>query len=107
MKKEIVMKMSFIALIIMMSGIMMGTAAIAENNSSHAANKQAVESYINVNTATIKELSSLDGVGKKKAEAIIAYRNDHGNFSSVDDLRKVEGIGKKTLEKIKDRIILE
>jgi len=107
MKKKILMKLSIIPLLVILGGVMMGTFAIAENKSSSTVNKQGVESSININEATIKDLSSLEGIGKKKAEAIIAYRTDHGKFSSVDDLRKVEGIGKKTLIKIKDRIVIE
>jgi competence protein ComEA len=59
---------------------------------------------INVNSATEAELCSLPGIGKKTAQAIIAYRKKHGNFTSKNDLIKVKGIGKSKLEKIKKLI---
>ena len=62
---------------------------------------------VNLNTAEVKELSVLPGIGLKKAEAIVAYRTDHGSFSSVENLLKVKGIGKKVLEKIKPMVKVE
>jgi len=62
---------------------------------------------VNINEATAKELSALPGIGKRKAEAIIAYREKNGKFSTVDDIKKVEGIGKDTLEKIRNYIVLK
>ncbi|MBA1438517.1 MAG: helix-hairpin-helix domain-containing protein [Epsilonproteobacteria bacterium] len=53
---------------------------------------------VDINNATKKELVSLKGIGVKKAEAIIAYRQKHC-FENVDALVKVKGIGKKTLQK--------
>ncbi len=54
---------------------------------------------IDINTADATTLSTtMKGVGEAKAEAIIAYRNDHGAFKSVDDLVQVKGIGEKTVE---------
>jgi len=59
---------------------------------------------VNINTATVKELQAIRGIGQTKAEAIIKYRKKEGPFKSVKDLVKVKGIGKKTVEKIKDEI---
>jgi competence protein ComEA len=56
-------------------------------------------SVIDINTADVKALSSLKGIGTKKAEAIIEYRMNHGKFTSIEDLSKVEGIGKKVVDK--------
>ncbi len=56
---------------------------------------------INVNTATAAQLESLPYIGPSKAEAIIAYRQQHGAFASVEDLLKVPGIGEATLAKFK------
>jgi len=69
--------------------------------------KQLVSSSININTASVKELTiGLKGVGKNKAEAIVEYRTKNGSFKAIDDLLKVKGIGKKILRKNKDRISL-
>ncbi len=58
---------------------------------------------VDINTASVKDLSTLKGIGKKKAEAIVAYRKTHC-FKSVDELTKVKGIGKKILEKNRSEI---
>ena len=62
---------------------------------------------VNVNTADAATLAhSLDGVGASKAAAIIAYREAHGPFKSVDDLSQVKGIGPATLERNRSAILL-
>ena len=48
---------------------------------------------ISLNTATAQELTTLTGVGEKTAQAIIAYRDAHGGFTSIDELQQVKGIG--------------
>ena len=60
---------------------------------------------VDINTASVKELTTLKGIGKKKAEAIVAYRKTHC-FESVGELTKVKGIGKKIVEKNKSEIII-
>ena len=62
---------------------------------------------INLNKATAAELSQLKGIGMKYAERIVQYRDKNGPFKNVEDLLNVQGIGSKTLEKNKDRIIVE
>ena len=59
---------------------------------------------ININTATREELISLPGIGKTRADKIIAYRRTHGKFNSIDDVGSIDGIGPVTIEKIKNRI---
>ena len=58
---------------------------------------------IDLNTATVKDLESIKGIGHKKALAIIEYRKEH-NFTKTEDIMKVKGIGKKLFEKIKSEI---
>ncbi|MGR9013140.1 MAG: ComEA family DNA-binding protein [Gammaproteobacteria bacterium] len=66
-----------------------------------------IASPVNINTADVKTIGeSLSGIGLKKAEAIVKYREEKGPFESVNDLVKVDGIGEKTLEKIKNDILL-
>jgi competence protein ComEA len=60
---------------------------------------------VNINTANAVSLAkNLNGVGLKKAKAIIAYRDKHGSFKSAQDLANVKGIGSKTILKNKDYI---
>ncbi|MDH5183196.1 MAG: helix-hairpin-helix domain-containing protein [Gammaproteobacteria bacterium] len=55
---------------------------------------------ININTASAQQIaSSLKGIGIKKAEEIVRYRNQHGKFKNANDLTKIKGIGKKTVTK--------
>ena len=61
---------------------------------------------ININTASVKELVLLNGIGESKAKAIIDYRTSHGQFDSINDLAKVKGIGEKLVEKNKGVITL-
>ena len=63
------------------------------------------ENYkININTATADELSSLSGIGIKKAQAIVEYRNNNGFFRSIEELTEVEGIGETLFNENADRI---
>ena len=60
---------------------------------------------ININTADKETLMSIiKGVGEKKAEAIINYREENGDFKSVDDLVNVKGIGESTIGKHKEQL---
>lgn len=60
---------------------------------------------VNVNKADAATIAkSLDGIGKAKAQAIIAWREAHGPFKRVEDLAQVKGIGKGTLERNRDAI---
>lgn len=59
---------------------------------------------INLNTATVDDLSSLEGIGESKAKAIIDYREKNGGFKSIEEIKNVSGIGDKAFEKIKDVI---
>ena len=62
---------------------------------------------VNINTADLTQLQTLSGVGAKKAQDIIDYRTQNGNFQSIDDLGKVSGFGEKTLAKLKDSISVD
>ncbi len=62
---------------------------------------------VNINTCTLDELLSINGIGESKAKSIIEYRENVGLFTSKEDIMKVSGIGKSLYDKIKDYIITE
>ena len=82
--------------------------AQSEPASSVSAQKteQVVQTKVNLNGATAQELAELKSIGIKKAQRIVTYRTDNGNFKSIDDLVNVKGIGKAILEKNRDRLVL-
>ena len=59
---------------------------------------------VNINTASKEELCTLPGIGEGKAESIISYRSQNGNFHTIDEIMKVEGIKEGLFRKVKDRI---
>ena len=63
-----------------------------------------VNKTININTATLEELMSINGLGEAKAKAIIKYREENGYFKIIDDLLNVSGIGEALFEKFKEYI---
>ncbi|MCQ2569373.1 MAG: helix-hairpin-helix domain-containing protein [Limosilactobacillus sp.] len=73
------------------------TAGLANANES----SQAI---VNLNTATKEQLLTLTGIGDKKADQILAYRQQHGEFKQVEDMKNVDGIGDKTVAKLKDSL---
>ncbi len=63
---------------------------------------------ININTADKETLmSAIKGVGEKRAEAIIAYREDHGPFKSIEELANVSGVGPSIVESNMDNLSLK
>lgn len=62
---------------------------------------------VNINTCTLEELLSINGIGESKAKSIIEYRENVGLFTSKEDIMKVSGIGNSLYDKIKDYIITE
>ncbi|MBP2100141.1 helix-hairpin-helix domain-containing protein [Enterococcus rivorum] len=73
-----------------------------ENNQDKENN--STMNKIDLNKASETELQALTGVGGKKAQEIIRYREQKGGFKSVEDLKNISGIGEKTFEKLKDQI---
>jgi competence protein ComEA len=72
-----------------------------------AINAMAGESQkININTASIEELTQLKGIGPNHAAKIIAFREKNGPFKIPEDLVQVPGVGLKTFEKNKDVIVV-
>jgi len=62
---------------------------------------------VNINTASLEELMSLNGIGRRLAERIVGYRESAGPFISKDELKKVKGIGEAIFKKIESGIVVE
>lgn len=77
-------------------------SACIENNTNKENNQTSEK--ININTATQEELTSLSGIGESKAKSIIKYREENGNFKSIEDIMKVSGISENLFAKIKENI---
>lgn len=80
---------------------------IEEKTNKEETNKEVtVDGKVSINTATIEELMTLEGIGESKAKSIIEYRQMNGNFEKIEDLLNVTGIGENLLAKIKENITL-
>lgn len=77
-----------------------------KSNDNNDNKNTLINKLVNINTAGIKELSTLTGIGEAKAQKIIDYREANGGFKSIDEIMKVKGIGKATYEKFKANITI-
>ena len=75
-------------------------SGIIENAKEKNGNK------VNINKASVSELTKLPGVGESLAQRIITYRIENGNFTSIDDLKNVSGIGDKKIDSLKEYIVI-
>jgi competence protein ComEA len=74
--------------------------ALSKPEASHSGSK------INLNSASSAQLQQLSGVGAKKAEAIIEFRNKNGPFKTIEEIQKVKGIGSALFEKNKTKLAI-
>lgn len=82
------------------------SSSASSSSVSSSTSGAASGNLINLNTATASDLQKLNGIGEKKAEQIIAYRQEKGSFKSIDELKEVSGIGDKTFAAIKDQLTI-
>lgn len=68
--------------------------------------EEPVSTLVSLNQGTLADFQTLPGIGLTKAEAIIAYRDEHGSFTSIEEIMEVKGIGESTFVKIKDLLTL-
>lgn len=80
--------------------------ACIEEYQEETNNNEETNKLININTASINELTTLSGIGESKAKLIIEYREQNGNFKEINEIINVKGIGESLLEKIKDSITI-
>ena len=70
-----------------------------------AVSTQVFSAPLDINSADAGTLAAtIDGVGERKAQAIVQYRDTHGPFSSIDELANVKGIGMKTIENNREKL---
>ena len=72
--------------------------------SPEGAAKGAETTVINLNTATLEQLTTLPGIGQSKAESIMEYRSKVGGFVAIEEIMNISGIGEAMFDKIKDKI---
>ena len=102
--KSILFYRSFIALFLVFVCSLVSVPGYAA--SDLASEPQQLDS-ININSANGEQMAEgLDGVGLKKAEAIVSYREQHGAFTSLEQLAEVKGIGEKIVAKNKAKLTL-
>ena len=96
----------FVAMILALGVTGSAFAAEKSTDNSSAKSVQIVEK-VNINSADAETIANnLHRVGVKKAEAIVAYREAHGKFTSVEQLLEVKGIGEAILANNRDRLVL-
>ena len=74
-------------------------------NAQSAGNTE--DGLVNINTADVSQLMTLPGIGQTRAEAIEAYRRQHGNFRTIEEIMKVDGIKEGIFQKIREQITVE
>ena len=82
---------------------------VSENNhylAKPALSASSAADKISLNQASIEQLQQLNGIGQKKAEAIIEYRQKNGKFKTIEDIQQVKGIGPALFAKNKDKLAL-
>ena len=108
MKKSIKILVSMMALCLFLTlnAVAADTKAAAPAGSETGKLQAAATQAVNINQADVKTLTSLEGIGKDRAQRIVEYREKNGPFQKPEDLMKVKGIGKKVFEKNKDAIVI-
>jgi competence protein ComEA len=97
-----------LAIVFALCGTLLITAPTpaAAQQSPTAAPAAAAKPAINLNAATIEQLETLPGIGRKTAERIIEYRTKSGGFKRIEELMNVKGIGEKSFLKLKPLIVV-
>ena len=85
---------------IVATGLAFSMAALMLVGSALAAGKPAPAGKVNINTASVEQLTTLPGVGPKLAARIVEYRQKSGSFRTTQDLLNVKGIGEKNFAKM-------
>jgi competence protein ComEA len=95
---EDTMRKTFSIALALCTLLVFGSAAAASATQGSA---QAEKAALNLNSATVEQLETLPGIGRKVAERILEYRTKSGGFKKIEELMNVKGIGEKSFLKIK------
>ena len=79
-------------------------AKSGKSGSGRADKKAPLTGKINLNTATVQDLTKLPRIGEKVALRIVEYRQKHGGFKKTEELMNVKGIGEKTFDKMREHL---
>ena len=90
-----------ILLLTLVIGVGMSPAFAQSPNHSNAPRK------INLNTATVAQLTTLPGIGPRIAERIVTYRKQHGPFKRIEEIMNVRGVGRKVFGRIRERLAVK
>ncbi|HEV2524232.1 MAG TPA: ComEA family DNA-binding protein [Gammaproteobacteria bacterium] len=93
-------------------GLSLSFSAVAAEHHKQTTSQetsQTATSGININTADAQTIinAHIKGIGKKRAEAIVAYREAHGPFKSLDELKKIKGLNGKVIDSNRERLLLQ
>lgn len=80
---------------------------VEEEKANNIATQGNSKGKINLNKADLSSLQTISGVGAKRAQDILDYRDSQGVFKTIDDLKNVSGIGEKTLEKLRQDVTID
>jgi competence protein ComEA len=101
------MRISFVSALAICGALLFTAPAASAQESQPPAAATSTKPAINLNTATIEQLETLPGIGRKTAERIVEHRTKSGAFKRIEELMNVKGIGEKSFLKLKPLIVVK
>ncbi len=93
--------------LLLTASVLLPSPAVPAPATPPSAVQARADARVNINTAGVRELMGLAGVGRRLAERIVEYRGANGPFKTAEDLRKVSGIGRGLWERNRERIAVK
>ena len=97
---------TIIPVVVVFSALLLMASSVAAQTPAAPPAAVAQKASINLNTATIDQLETLPGIGRKTAERILEQRQKSGGFKKIEELMNVKGIGEKSFLKIKPMVFV-
>lgn len=96
------MRISLLSVFALTAAVLAAAPVFAQESAPQAATGTApAQKTLNLNTATVEQLETLPGIGRKTAQLIVEYRAKAGSFKKIEELMNIKGIGEKSFLKIK------